>query len=67
MDMNMEMDIITNKDPREKFMLWLEQFEINVVLENFSTMFQNFVNNDKHIEDINSQKLPYKLGLFIAH
>jgi len=66
----MEMDLITIKNPRLKFMKWLEQFESGVEFEEFSTMFENFVNNDKYIEDINGQKLPYKLGdcsLFIVH
>ena len=60
--LDMDMDIDSNNDPREKFMLWLDQFKIDIALEKFSIMFQNFVNNDKHIEDINSQDLPYKLG-----
>jgi len=59
---DMEMDLITIKNPRLKFMKWLEQFESGVEFEEFSTMFENFVNNDKYIEDINGQKLPYKLG-----
>jgi len=63
MDIDMNMD--TNTDPREKFMMWLDLFKIDIAMEKFSIMFQNFVNNDKHIEDVNSQDLPYKLGRVI--
>lgn len=56
------MNMDTNTDPREKFMMWLDLFKIDIAMDKFSIMFQNFVNNDKHIEDINSQDLPYKLG-----
>lgn len=61
MDVNMDI----NADPQEKFMMWLDRFKIDIELEKLNTMFQNFVNNDKHIEDVNSQDLPYKLGLLI--
>jgi len=63
MDIDMNMD--TNTDPREKFMMWLDLFKIDIAMVKFSIMFQNFVNNDKHIQDVNSQDLPYKLGRVI--
>ena len=46
----------------ERYTKWKEEFSMVISKENEESVYKNWVENDKYIEEINSKNLTYSLG-----